>query len=312
MSDVSDLSDARRRRPYRKRPTDNGAGMADWREQLNPQLHIVWHGTWRQGHLELPRLLYDHELVVVARGTCVVEVEKERIACRAPYFIIVPPMRRHLSVAETETFRYCVHFDWALQRSASPQPLYYFWPERPPPEAVCPTPDWAPAPLPHGPVPAGSPVLSLIQSMAARWLEDDTLSRATCRALLLEILLRLLSPAAAPAPPMGHNWQTRLAVEMKNRLDFPELTDGSLRRQMASMGYRYEHLCRVFRRVFGVPPLQYWQNSRLEKAKRLLAAGGCSVKQVAAELRFRDPAYFSRVFKRYTGQPPRAFVQDKD
>ena len=76
------------------------------------------------------------------------------------------------------------------------------------------------------------------------------------------------------------------------------------------MGYRYEHLCRVFKRVFGVPPLQYWQQLRLEKAKRLLAAGGGSVKQVAAELRFRDPAYFSRVFKRYAGQSPRAFVRN--
>ncbi len=282
----------------------------DWRARLNPQLHIVWHGAWRQGNLEPPRLLYDHELVVVTKGTCVVELEGERIACRAPYFIIVPPMRRHLSIAETETFRYCVHFDWELQRSVSPASLYAFWPDRPAPEAVCPTPAWVPSPLAHGPVPADSPVRSLIQTMATQWLADDAVNRVTCRALLLEILLRLLSPAAAPVPLMGHNRQTQLAVEMKHRLDVITLPDGSLRRQMESMGYRYEHLCRVFKRVFGVPPLQYWQQLRLEKAKRLLAAGGGSVKQVAAELRFRDPAYFSRVFKRYAGQSPRAFVRN--
>jgi AraC-like DNA-binding protein len=284
--------------------------MADWRDQLNPQLHLVWHGAWRQGNLEPPRLLYDHELVVVTKGVCVVEVKGERISCRAPYFIIVPPLCRHLSVAETETFRYCVHFDWERQRSATPESLYYFWPDRPPPAAVCLAPAWVPAALPHGPLPAGAPVLSLIQSMAVRWLEDDPLSRATCRALLLEILLRLLSPSAAAVPSTGHNRQARLALEMKNRLDFITLTDGSLRRQMASMGYAYEHLCRVFGRVFGVSPLHYCQQSRLEHAKRLLAAGGWSVKQVAVELQFRDPAYFSRVFKRYTGQSPRAFVRD--
>ncbi len=284
--------------------------MTDWRDQLNPQLHLVWHGAWRQGNLEPPRLLYDHELVVVTKGLCVMEVAGERISCQAPYFIIVPPLCRHLSFAETETFRYCAHFDWDRQRTLTPEPLYYFWPDRPPPEAVCPAPDWVPATLPRGPLPAGSPVLSLIQSMAARWLEDDPLSRATCRALLLEVLLRLLSPVAAAAPPKGHRGQARLALEMKNRLDFITLTDGSLHRQMASLGYRYEHLCRVFRRVFGVSPLQYCQQSRLEHAKHLLAAGGRSVKQVATELQFRDPAYFSRVFKRHTGQSPRAFARD--
>ena len=132
---------------------------------------------------------------------------------------------------------------------------------------------------------------------------------ATARALLLESLLRLLSPAAAPA--RGRPRQARLAVEMKNCLDCFVGSDRLLRRQLAPLGRRYEHLCRVFRRAFGVSPLQYRQQSRLENAKRLLAAGDRSVKQVAAELQFRDAAYFSRLFRRYTGQSPRAFAREQ-
>jgi len=36
-----------------------------------------------------------------------------------------------------------------------------------------------------------------------------------------------------------------------------------------------------------------------------------SIAQIAYELGFNDPAYFCRVFKRYSGVTPRAFRQPK-
>jgi AraC-like DNA-binding protein len=39
-----------------------------------------------------------------------------------------------------------------------------------------------------------------------------------------------------------------------------------------------------------------------------MLAHGASVKEAAYELGFSDPAYFSRLFKRYTGMNPSEYV----
>ena len=46
---------------------------------------------------------------------------------------------------------------------------------------------------------------------------------------------------------------------------------------------------------------------RLLEAKRLLLFTIRSVEEIAYEIGFRDPAYFSRFFKRYMGEAPGAY-----
>lgn len=254
--------------------------------------------------MEAPRLLCDHELVLVTRGICAMEVGNDHLVCRAPYFAIVPPLCRHLSVAESETRRICIHFDWEYQGVAPSDPLYCFLPDRPRSAVVRLAPSWAPPPLLHGSLSPAAPELALAEALAVRWLAGDDIDRASARSLLLEILVRLLSLVLPPLPSSGASQQTRLAMEIKQRLDFLELTSGKLCNEMADLGYRYEHLCRVFKRAFGMSPGRYLQQVRLEKARRRLVAGGVSVKQVAAELGFLDSAHFCHTFKRYAGQSP--------
>jgi AraC family transcriptional activator of pobA len=51
------------------------------------------------------------------------------------------------------------------------------------------------------------------------------------------------------------------------------------------------------------------QHRLLMEAQRLLIYTSASAVQIAAELGFQDPAYFSRFFKRHTGLTPLAFRQ---
>jgi two-component system, response regulator YesN len=43
---------------------------------------------------------------------------------------------------------------------------------------------------------------------------------------------------------------------------------------------------------------------RVERAKAFLGSGRISVKEAAAMVGFRDPAYFARVFRRFCGISP--------
>jgi transcriptional regulator GlxA family with amidase domain len=67
------------------------------------------------------------------------------------------------------------------------------------------------------------------------------------------------------------------------------------------------HFFALFKRRVGVAPMDYFTRLRMERACRLLETTSLSVKQVAAELGYDDPFYFSRVFKSVNQVAPSDF-----
>jgi AraC-like DNA-binding protein len=70
-------------------------------------------------------------------------------------------------------------------------------------------------------------------------------------------------------------------------------------------GLSRDRFARVFRAATGSTPVRYLAWLRCDAAKRLLA-DGLSVSETAHLVGYADPAYFSRVFRRCVGAPPRA------
>ena len=62
---------------------------------------------------------------------------------------------------------------------------------------------------------------------------------------------------------------------------------------------------RDFKKVSELTPEKWVLRRRLEEAHRLLAVGGCRVADAMLESGFRDPAFFSRAYRRQYGYPPR-------
>ena len=57
----------------------------------------------------------------------------------------------------------------------------------------------------------------------------------------------------------------------------------------------------------GMPTMQYLRKMRLHRAKKLLGESNLNVSEIAWEVGFHDPKYFSRVFSEEFGVPPSAF-----
>ena len=72
-----------------------------------------------------------------------------------------------------------------------------------------------------------------------------------------------------------------------------------------------DYFSHVFKQAAGVPPIQYLNRLRVEKARELLIFEGISVSAAAFLTGFRDPLYFSRVFKRFTGISPEGCRKNK-
>lgn len=64
---------------------------------------------------------------------------------------------------------------------------------------------------------------------------------------------------------------------------------------------RFKHL---FKQEVGIPPLEYIQRKKIEKAKTLIQKTDFNMKYIAYDLGFSSPSYFTVVFKQYNNISP--------
>jgi AraC family transcriptional regulator, transcriptional activator of pobA len=66
----------------------------------------------------------------------------------------------------------------------------------------------------------------------------------------------------------------------------------------------------IVKHYTGLSPKEFITNRLILEAKRRLYYAESSVKELAYDLGFNDPGYFSRLFKKETGKTISTFVQD--
>lgn len=118
----------------------------------------------------------------------------------------------------------------------------------------------------------------------------------------LEILATLL--ARQRASQVGHRHIEALVGRVKcllaERLD----QEVDMRAIAHELHVSYAYLRRTFKQCTGLAPNQYHLHLRVTRARELLSETGLTVKQVAATLGFENQYYFSKIFKKKTGQSP--------
>ena len=66
----------------------------------------------------------------------------------------------------------------------------------------------------------------------------------------------------------------------------------------------------LFSRAFGIPPVAYRLQVRLNRARELLVSTRRNVRETAWEVGFSDPLYFSRVFAKHFGTTPSSLIRE--
>lgn len=67
------------------------------------------------------------------------------------------------------------------------------------------------------------------------------------------------------------------------------------------------HFSSVFRKGTGMAPIEYFIHMKMQRACQLLFGTTRKIKEVAKDLGYDDPYYFSRIFKKYIGIAPEVF-----
>ncbi|MGM0973859.1 MAG: helix-turn-helix domain-containing protein [Bacillota bacterium] len=73
------------------------------------------------------------------------------------------------------------------------------------------------------------------------------------------------------------------------------------------MGLSPIYISKMFKEKLGVNYIDFLTECRIEKAKKLMADSGKSLKEITFEVGYHEPNYFSKVFKKMCGQSPTEF-----
>ncbi|WP_445143355.1 helix-turn-helix domain-containing protein [Dyella sp. Tek66A03] len=99
-------------------------------------------------------------------------------------------------------------------------------------------------------------------------------------------------------------WQIRRTTEMIEANMATDLTIGEISRECCLSP---KHFARAFRRTFGVPPYQWLQERRVDRAQQLLRMNEMSLSNIAEACGFTSQSHFTRVFTTIVGASPGAW-----
>lgn len=136
---------------------------------------------------------------------------------------------------------------------------------------------------------------------------DETIAR-TAAINLLETLVGLCSfePLDSASGKMEEK-----ATAVKAYLDQNYLEQIRLDELEKELGFSKYYLIRSFEAVYGLSPIRYTINLRIEEAKRLLYSG-MKYTEVAYSTGFYDQSHFIRHFKMIVGVTPKAFCKPRN
>ncbi len=105
--------------------------------------------------------------------------------------------------------------------------------------------------------------------------------------------------------------KNRSHVDMINkaRLRIRESLESELTIQQVAdeLGVSYSNFRKLFKEFTGISPSLYQQDLKLQRAKELLTTTDMSIKEIAYQLNFESPDYFSSKFRAKVGRKPSEF-----
>jgi AraC-like DNA-binding protein len=123
--------------------------------------------------------------------------------------------------------------------------------------------------------------------------------------IILEQLLSLLASGANESndDQVHGGKMDRLASEIRSK----PFVEYDFKRIAGSMGLSYSHFRRLFRGRMRLAPHNFLLNCRMHSAAKSLAEPLRQVKDVALESGFKDPAQFSKLFRKQIGLSPTSY-----
>jgi len=146
----------------------------------------------------------------------------------------------------------------------------------------------------------------LLDALRARTRSSEVIYESLARVFLVKLLQRY-GEERHEALEFGGGFTAR---HYKRVLDYVEANYTgpiTIEDMAAQAGLSPAHFSRLFKQVLGDSPYQFVMDYRVEQARKMLADRERPLIDVALACGFSDQPHFGRVFKKLTGQTPKAF-----
>ena len=258
-------------------------------EPISARSTINQHEIRLHQHADLYQLLY------IRQGTAHVEIEGARRIIREPSLQVVPPLYVHGFRFEEDIDGYVLTLAAPLvaQLEAQLEPKLSL--------AACyPVGDWAKK-------------LDVLFEVLQQEYEGNEAARDTLLQALVSTLAVWLTRRRRRTDPItgtGDRARDYLATYLK-LIEQHYREHWSVEQYAHQIGVSSTYLNNICRDGIGQSALQLMHQRLLLEAKRTLIYTTMPVAQIADNLGFADPAYFSRFFKRMTGMTANTFRQQR-
>jgi len=264
-------------------------------EKNRLQLGYLYGGAvqYQAGERLGPRVLSDHEFVLILEGNVTYQAERREYAAPPGTIILARPGLHEAYTWDKRGRTRHAFFHFGLDQVPADWPDAALWPVvRTQPDPVLPAlfrhvmrriyqhPNW-PACAP------GTDDCQVVETLMRLFLEEIATAESEFE-------------HGRPAPV------SRAIRYMREVIDEDPTRPVSLRQFSRVAGVNQKHLCRLFQHSLGHAPMQTHRLLRLQLALALLTRSNLSVKQISHRCGFDDPAYFSRCFRNVFRRSPRA------
>lgn len=156
--------------------------------------------------------------------------------------------------------------------------------------------------------------VSLLDDLMQKMLKEYRLHEEVSKSILLSylkiFLLQVYKLREDQSGPVRNSPRHQALQQYKKLIEENFRQHHDLEFYAEALATSRRNLQNITQTCLGKPAKSLINERLLLEAKRMLYSGGQSVKEVAFELGFNDPAYFTRFFKKYVQRNPSEFAEE--
>ncbi|MBI3241257.1 MAG: helix-turn-helix domain-containing protein [Chloroflexi bacterium] len=156
---------------------------------------------------------------------------------------------------------------------------------------------------------AAQPFNTMCAQMHKEYNGDAFGRLVVLQSLLQNFLVQIQRHYAASAKPVEPRTGDMLVQQFIRLIDLHFVEKQEVQDYAALLGVTAGHLTDMTREVLGISASQLIHQRLIVEAKRLFVHSGQTVAQISNQLKFADPSYFARFFKRESGYSPTQFKE---
>ncbi|WP_339322708.1 AraC family transcriptional regulator [Paenibacillus sp. FSL W8-0194] len=149
-------------------------------------------------------------------------------------------------------------------------------------------------------------ILNHMKNALSLTFSDKPLAGLECSKLAYMFFIDLMTDMTMHAPSTDQGYLRLQPVF--DHMEEHYARDLPLQELALQIGVSAQHLCLLFRKILNKRPMEYLNQLRIHKSKeRLLEFPEARIGEIARQVGFTTPGYFSTLFKRTEGMTPEAF-----